>query len=350
VFDHSNFLFFFKKQKRSMRQIRLFYPTLFVGCNWIFCQISDAAAAKPRMTNDGDDSSQRIIIPLIHLEPWTSQPSPMNPSSSLEGDDTATATTVTRAEVVQSVESACREIGFFAITGHGVPDTVIQNAWKASRDFFDLPLSVKLLSKTDNEREYPYGYEQSERLERGRNNNHAQTATTTTTNRPDLKETFSMGPSNPQSGMPPRRFPSQLPDEFSRALEGYYAAMEQLALTLLQIFAVALHLPEHWFRDKMTHHMSALRILNYFPVNVSAIQESGDKDVIRASAHTDYGPLTILLSGGPGLQVQQNYCKQRDEEEEKENCWFDIPDDLPPNAFIINLGDLMQRWTNGTYV
>jgi len=212
------------------------------------------------------------------------------------------------------------------VTGHAVNASIVDNAWNASAAFFDLPLDIKLASKTNNEREYPYGYEHSERLQLGKQGGDSEKIP------PDLKETFSLGPSNPAAGMPARRFPSE-PKEFKDALEAYYSEMEKLSLTVLKIFAVALDLPEDWFQNKMDHHMSALRILNYYPVDLRRVQPGA----LRASAHTDYGALTILRSGGPGLQVKKDNAMDE---------WIDVP--MLPDVFIINLGDLMQRWTNGT--
>jgi isopenicillin N synthase-like dioxygenase len=252
--------------------------------------------------------------------------------------------------VVDQVAKACREIGFFAVQHHAVDATVLDAAWTAARDFFDLPAVIKLESKPDDQKVYPYGYEQSENLTLGKEQElSATTATSSGSDEKkvalapaDLKETFSIGPGNPDAGEQPRRFPTQ-PATFQPALEQYYAAMEDLAALLLKIFAMALELPPTFFQTKMDHHMSALRVLNYFAVDSN---ENGDDDAdqarpfLRAGAHTDYGALTILKSGGPGLQVKKDVGDDYIE-------WVDVPD--LPNSYIINLGDLMQQWTNGTY-
>lgn len=256
-------------------------------------------------------------IPVIDILAWTRP-----------NNEYADTTAADRAAIARAVGKACTEIGFFAVTGHVVNASTIENALKASADFFDLPLITKLSSKTNNEKDYPYGYEHSERLQLGKNGGRIEDAL------PDLKETYSLGPSNPAAGMPPRRFPVEPPD-FQESMEEYFRAMEALSSTLLRIFAVALDLREDWFENKMDHHLSALRILNYFPVDRSTIKPGA----IRASAHTDYGALTILRSGGPGLQVKKDDAET--------DVWIDVPS--LPDAFIINIGDMMQRWTNGTY-
>jgi len=276
-------------------------------------------------------------IPIIDLSPWT-QPGQ-------HSDDERQAT-------VDAVEQACREIGFFAITGHARSTAAIKEAWSETTAFFDLPADEKLKSKTPaNVAEYPYGYEQSERLSVGKKHGSSNSSSSSSdlpssnSSAPDLKETFSIGPSNPASGMPARRWPKQ-PPNFATALSTYYREMEQLAQILLQIFAVALKLPSpHWFADKTDHHMSALRVLNYYPVNrkSAVVANHNGAASIRASAHTDYGALTILKSGGPGLQVQ----KDNIDNEQDEQCWINVP--TLEDAFVINIGDMMQRWTNGAY-
>jgi len=295
------------------------------------CMVT-VSASSARSSNSGSGS-----VPIIDIRSWT-QP---HQFSDEERQSTAVA-----------VGQACRDIGFFAITGHNLSLQVIEKAWSETAAFFDLPAEEKLKLQSSEVASYPYGYEQSERLSVGKRQQHSagkrnDDVVIQEEVPPDLKETFSIGPSNPQSGMLPRRFPTR-PPGFANALDAYYQEMEHLAGILLQIFAVALQLPRDWFEDKMDHHMSALRVLNYFPVHQTSSSStvegsrSAARTQIRASAHTDYGALTILKSGGPGLQV-----KKDDSHTEDDDAWIDVP--TLDDAFVINIGDMMQRWTNGTY-
>jgi isopenicillin N synthase-like dioxygenase len=109
--------------------------------------------------------------------------------------------------------------------------------------------------------------------------------------------------------------------------------MEDLALKLLEMFALALEEPPDFFLDKMDHHMSALRLVDYYPL------PQQKTDMVRAGAHTDYGALTILNAQDPGLQVLL-YDKNRTNTQ-----WYSVP--VVSGSLVINLGDLMQRWTNG---
>jgi isopenicillin N synthase-like dioxygenase len=145
-----------------------------------------------------------------------------------------------------------------------------------------------------------------------------------------MKEMMQMGPRDTASGMPPRRLPSS-PPGFSPAWERYYEEANNLARRLLKAFALGLDLDENFFEPKLDRHISALRANNY-PDQQGIEVPAGS---IRCSAHTDYGTVTILKSGGPGLQVSKD-----------KDCptWHDVP--FVEDGFVINLGDLMRRWTN----
>jgi len=174
--------------------------------------------------------------------------------------------------------------------------------------------------------DYPYGYIgfAAENLSSGYDGKRSA---------PDLKECFCIGPHNPASGMPAIRWPPAQPD-IVHAWTDYYKAMEGLAGSMLGLFALALELPEEWFADKITRHRSAFRMLNYPPQLSPPLPGQ-----IRAGEHTDYGTLTILKSDDSvsGLQVLA-----------RDGKWYDV---LPVrDSFVINIGDLMQRWTNDQWV
>ena len=234
----------------------------------------------------------------------------------------------TRAELntcVAQISHACRSYGFFAISNHGACKNATKNLWDSSKAFFDLPFEAK--SSTPMTSKYPYGFDVEERL-CARREPHTVSVL-------DKKETFSIGPSSALSGMPPRRFPVGCPASFETSLNDYYESMEKLAEVLFRGFALALELDEDWFSKHFdrARHQCALRILNYPHLK---LDDSG-RTIIRAGAHTDYGAFTILKSGGPGLQLNLSG-------DGAEGSWLNVPH--LEDALIINLGDLMQRWTN----
>lgn len=189
------------------------------------------------------------------------------------------------------------------------------------RDFFDSPLSNK--EEHPMSGEYPYGYSGLQGEIAGGSYEYGAA---------DQKESFAvcLGPEEgADARMPTPRWPSE-PAHFKASVTAYYREMETLARVLLRIFALALELPEDYFNPFEDKHWSALRCLNY---------PHSDKPFapgqMRIAAHTDYGTLTILRADNTpgGLQLQM-----------KDGSWRDVF--IPPECFTINLGDLMQRWTN----
>ena len=224
-----------------------------------------------------------------------------------------------------AIGQACENVGFFIITNHGVDQDIISNIWSSTKEFFDLDIHQKTKLELD-QNTYAYGYTSigGEILSSGK----SFETKSEIVNSPDLKEMFSIGPNN--SEYPTRLFPDQ-PETFGPAWTAYYEAISTLAKKLLSVVAIELNLPITYFDEFMTKHGSALRALNYPQINNSQV-EVGQ---LRASAHTDYGIFTILKSDGPGLQVSKDVNPP---------VWSNVP--VIDNGFIVNIGDLMKRWTN----
>jgi isopenicillin N synthase-like dioxygenase len=240
-----------------------------------------------------------------------------------------------QAGVVAAVEQACRDTGFLGVTGHGVPRPVITQLVEAAYGFFDLPMDEKLRvrrPKPEQNRGYiPPGDETLARL-RG-----AETP-------PDLKELFAIGPfdlpdepyfTGPAAypSFAPNRWPVR-PAGLTPALRAYWRALEGLAHTMGRIFARALALPDGFFETKTDRHISQLRIMHYPPPAAPPLPGQ-----LRAGEHADLGMMTLLYSDNDvgGLQLK-----------DRDGRWVDAP--LLPDAFLINLGDLMMRWTNDRWI
>ncbi|MBZ9937110.1 isopenicillin N synthase family oxygenase [Mesorhizobium sp. BR1-1-16] len=234
--------------------------------------------------------------------------------------------------VAAAIGQTCADTGFFLVTGHGADSEAIERGWNAARAFFDRPLADKLAAAMPYPG-YPYGYSpvKGETL-----------AASLGDVRPaDLKETFSLGPSafrrldhKPADDAEAFVF-SANPwpfegDEFRRAAMGYYQAMSALAGRIMRLFALALDLPETYFDRFIDQEASALRLLNY-----PEVDEPPAEGQLRAGAHSDYGSLTILRQEDSpgGLEVKG-----------ADGTWIKVP--AVPDSFVINIGDLMQRWTN----
>jgi isopenicillin N synthase-like dioxygenase len=122
------------------------------------------------------------------------------------------------------------------------------------------------------------------------------------------------------------------PVGLTAACRSYIQALTDLAATLMAIFAQALDLPIDYFGPKIDQARTVLRLLNYPPVSAAKPGQ------MRAAAHTDYGTLTILWSeDSRGLQARN-----------RQGGWVDVA--AAPDAFIINIGDLMMNWTNDRWI
>ncbi|WP_147125587.1 isopenicillin N synthase family dioxygenase [Shimia ponticola] len=235
-----------------------------------------------------------------------------------------------RAAIAADVDRICRESGFLVLSGHGVPQPVIQGVWDACRAFFDQPMEVKrTLTPVVGD---PYGYlgPKAEAL----------AASKGVETPPDLKESFNGGPLSVPGGASAEAMafcyaPTPFPEMagFREAWVAYYTAMEDLAERVMRLFAAALELDEGFFAPYIDAPISALRALNY-----PATEDAPEAGQQRAGAHTDYGSLTILLTqpGSRGLQIARG------------EDWVDVP--TPEGAFVINIGDLMERWTANRWV
>jgi isopenicillin N synthase-like dioxygenase len=250
-------------------------------------------------------------------------------SEALTGDPAA------RLRTGREMDRTCREIGFFTITGHGVAPDVMDNLRNTANAFFALPLEEKLRA-VHPVKGTPRGYIALgvEALSHG---NAIETP-------PDLKEYYHFGrerwPDEPYytCAEGQRYFRTNLwpehPPGFAEAAAAYYAAMENLTVEMMRLAALGLGIPEHFFDDKIDRHITAMR-LNHYPEQ----HASPAPGQLRAGAHTDYGLLTILNGENVpgGLQAQT-----------RDGRWLDVETD--PRSFVVNIGDLLMRWTNDRWV
>ncbi len=233
-----------------------------------------------------------------------------------------------RALVAAQIADACERVGFFTIVGHGVPTEVVAAMWDEARAFFDLPDDDKRAVAMPYPG-YPYGWSPMA--------NETLSLSLGDAAPPDLKESYAIGPldaalrtDDPDEAwvFSENLWPPALPT-LRPAWERYYRELGDLAARVLRICAVALSLPDDHFEPLIDRHTSAMRAINYPAVHASLAGQ------LRAGAHTDYGTLTILLQEDKpgGLEVRT-----------ADDSWAAVP--AIPDAFVVNLGDAMERWTN----
>ncbi len=228
-----------------------------------------------------------------------------------------------RKVVAGQIYEACHEIGFMYLKNPGISPILVDKLLVEIKQFFALPLEVKnQLAWSDEFSNRGYIGVERERLDPDKPG--------------DLKEAFNIGKEvnlddrdlEDKSSLILNQWPSGQ-EEFCKTVLEFYQACAELADTICQALAIALHLPESFFSSRHTQHEYTLRLLHYPPLD-----QSPKPGQVRAGEHSDYGSFTLLFQDEVGgLEV----CTAQGE-------WISAP--CLPDTIIVNTGDLMQRWTN----
>jgi isopenicillin N synthase-like dioxygenase len=224
--------------------------------------------------------------------------------------------------VARQLGAAARDVGFLYVTGTGIDPTLFDELLRVTKAFFDLPLDEKMrtyIGRSRNHRGYvPVGEE------------------VFSGGTVDLKEAFDLGkdlPADDHDHMAGRMLgPNQWPavPGFATACTAWYEAVMTLGRALLHGFALALGERADVFDAYVTKPPSQLRLIHY-PHDPDAV------DVVGIGAHTDYECFTILKPTAPGLEVLNGA-----------GDWIDVPP--RDEAFVVNIGDMLETWTNGEFV
>ncbi|CAJ1939361.1 unnamed protein product [Sphenostylis stenocarpa] len=249
-------------------------------------------------------------IPVIDLSPITNQA--VSDPSSIEG-------------LVKEIGRACKEWGFFQVINHGVPLSLRQNIYKASRLFFAQTLEEK--RKVSRDETSPNGYYDTEHTKNVR----------------DWKEVFDFHAKDPTfipvtsddhddrvthwTNQSP-----QYPPNFRGIIEEYVEEVEKLSFKLMELIALSLGLEAKRFEEFFIKDQTSFIRLNHYPPCPYPHLALG------VGRHKDSGALTVLAQDEVGgLEVK----RKADQE------WVRVKP--TPDAYIINVGDIIQVWSNDFY-
>ncbi|HKK97072.1 MAG TPA: 2-oxoglutarate and iron-dependent oxygenase domain-containing protein [Marivita sp.] len=227
------------------------------------------------------------------------------------------------ARVAHEIGSACETFGFFRICDHGIRLDLIDDVYGMAERFFEQPEDAKLqfyIGNSPNHRGYvPF-------TEKGDYPDEVNRS----------YEAFDMGldlpPDDPDFLAGNRVLgPNVWPDVpgFKDVVGGYYTEVSKLGRLICGALEMYLDLPPGAMTQQMSKPISQLRLLHY--VRKASVT---DAKSVNMGAHTDYECLTLLHTRNKGLQVMT-----------QDDAWIDVPVD--PAALVVNIGDMMEAWTNG---
>jgi len=229
--------------------------------------------------------------------------------------------------VAKQIGDACRGIGFFYITGHGIAPATLTAVFDQAATFFQSPVAFKARSAF---------------VGAGGNRGYIKLGgeALDPTKPADVKEAFNIGlelaPNDPDLlARKPFRALNLWPDVpgFRATMLAYFTQMLELGRLLHRAFALDLGVDPSYFDDKFKKPMATLRLLHYPPTDKPLSEGQ-----LGAVEHTDYGNVTLLATDSSGgLMVR-----------DRGGRWLDAP--VIPGAYVCNIGDCLMRWTNDIYV
>ena len=233
--------------------------------------------------------------------------------------------------VAREIGAACERHGFFYITGHGIPEALMERMFAESTRFFAMPPEHKLKIKINraNRGYVPPGAsaQNISSVESANKRNQYESLMIRDELEPGAPEEIA---NNPMHG--PNQWVDGLPGFKETCLE-YYEVLKTLGRKFLPAFALALDLAPDHFEQYFRQPTTSLRLLHY------PRQESHVEDGYGHAPHTDYGFLTILTQDEVGgLEVYDKATRH----------W--IQASSVPGAFVVNIGDALARWTNNRFV
>ncbi|MEH6675581.1 isopenicillin N synthase family dioxygenase [Phenylobacterium sp.] len=223
-----------------------------------------------------------------------------------------------RRAVAEQMGAAAREVGFLYVSGHGLDERLFENVLAAAKAFFAQPMDAKMASYIGGSENHSGYVPEGEEVFPG--------------GTIDRKEAYDLNLDLPGAAAEAPMLGANLwPDQpgFREAASAYYAAVSELAQRLFRGFALALDLPEDHFEPYRRRPPSQLRMIHY-PYDPMAEDREG------IGAHTDYEFFTVLRGTAPGLEVRNGA-----------GDWIDAPP--RPGCYVINIGDMLEAWTNGEF-
>ncbi|EUC41792.1 hypothetical protein COCMIDRAFT_105249 [Bipolaris oryzae ATCC 44560] len=300
------------------------------------------SSPSPRCTNNPISPPPTSILPKIDISPF------LNPSSPASS----------RRQTAQAINAACTTYGFFYLTGHGIPQSQLDSVISLARQFFALPLSEKLKIErldagTRQGGDGARGYQRLCTDDEGGGLQDLQEAVDFYAEWPEeRREEGDAGPGSVKSLQGRNLWPSE-PRGLRGVYEEYIERVGEVGEAVVRAMGEALELELEGEREVIEKACKGsfwvVRMIGYPPLPSPPSEGFGsgggeegegeeEQQQFSCGAHTDYGCVTLLLSDDTpnALQIQL-----------KDGTWLNA--DPVPGAFVVNIGDMIERWTNGLW-
>ncbi|GLJ30760.1 hypothetical protein SUGI_0609890 [Cryptomeria japonica] len=237
------------------------------------------------------------------------------------------------------MRQACLDSGFFYLINHGISEEFMEELFRQSKNFFEVPMEQKMLWLR-NKKHRGYTPFQDELLDPDKQS------------KGDCKEGYYIGvevaeddPRALKEFYGPNVWPSaDLLPGWREIMEKYHEKALDVGRKVAKLIALALNLDVNFFNEPgmLDEPIAVLRLLHYAGYQPFTGEVSNPElGIYGAGAHTDYGLITLLATDGvSGLQI----CRNKDE---MPQIWEDVPP--LKGGFIVNLGDMLERWSNGKF-
>lgn len=221
-------------------------------------------------------------------------------------------------ETIRAIGDALREVGFLSVENHGVPLDLIDRAYAAAVEFFQLPAAAK----SRYSRPELFG-------QRGYTGFAVEKAIGASV--ADLKEFYQLGRDHGPSAYGPNVWPDEVPP-FRESFAALYDALERLATRIATACSLYLERPAGFLPSRIAGGESVLRVIHYppLPVDVPA-------GAVRAAAHEDINFLTLLCGAtADGLEIQT-----------RDGRWHAVS--ARHSQIVVDAGDMLQNLTGGLF-
>ncbi|KAJ5665934.1 uncharacterized protein N7477_008382 [Penicillium maclennaniae] len=242
-----------------------------------------------------------------------------------------------RRRVAQNIVAACREVGFVYIVNHSLSAPLLDEAFDWSHRFFDLPQDEKLKAPHPEGWAIHRGYSWPglEKVSQAISQDNDQERAGELREVPDVKESYDIG-SEDNSSQPNQWISEESLPGFRAFMNRFYWECFRVGGEILQALAIGLDLDENHLLLKHSGNNNQLRLLHYPSIPAEALERHR---AARCPAHTDWSSITLLF---------QDDCGGLEVEDVNKPGSF-IPATPIKNAIVMNVGDLLQRWSNSLW-